>query len=361
MSCARNSEIWKAYNMKRFLLLFLSLCYLIPTTTLAVDVDDLYSASVEIQGSQNNWKLQRSALSEVLIKVSGSASVTSDPVIRKALSRAKDYLVKQSESQRDDKRFLDASFSEQKINRLIRSSQFGVWGKNRPQLIVWLVVDENFERSIKGESNADYAEFIDTVQQAANTRAVPLLFPIMDLDDELQVTSSDLWGQFTNPVELASARYGADNYIIAKMLKNTDDFQLSWSLYGRNSKSQPFEIWLNGKTQGDLTTIGTSMSSSLANYFGDKYSVKVSGKNELVFLNIDRVNDIKHYAEIMAMFSGLSAVGQADLAAVTGSSVQLKLTLLGNQDDLLKEIELDPRISTVLDTFGDTRFEWANK
>jgi hypothetical protein len=345
--------------MKRLFPILLSLVCLFPLTSQAVDVDNLYSASVIANGNQSNRTLQKVAFAEVLVKVSGNSIIARNSVIKKALVSARDYLVKQSEKRIEGKRYLQASFNEQKVNRLLRSSQFGVWGKNRPQQVIWLVVDENFNRSVKGESDRQYSAFISAIKQQAETRAIPMLFPVMDLDDQLQVSSADLWGQFTDPIEQASARYGADNYMIAKIIKNVDDYQLSWSLYGRNSKNQPYEIWLNGKSQGLLGPLGIDLANKVANHLGDRYSVKVSGNNETVFLNIDHVIDIKDYAKLIEMFTAMSAVAQADLTAVTGSSIQLKLTLLGTQQDLLKELSLDPRINSVQNAFGDSSFEWA--
>jgi len=344
--------------MKRLFPILLSVLSLLPLTARAVEVEHLYSASVMAVDNQSNRTLQKVAFAEVLVKVSGNATIAANPVIKKALVNAREYLVKQAEERVDGERYLQASFNEQKINRLLRSSEFGVWSQNRPQQVIWLVVDEDFSRSVKGESDTDYADFINAIKAQASKRAIPVLFPVMDLDDQLQVSSSDLWGQFTDPVELASARYGADNYIIAKIIKQDDDYQLTWSMYGRNNSNQPYEIWLNGQGEGELTAIGTALTDSLANHLGERYSVKASGKDEVVFLNVDAVTDIADYAKLIAMFSELSAVAQVDLDTVTGSSVQLKLVLLGTQQDLLTELSLDQRIQSAENAFGDMNFQW---
>ncbi|KXO09909.1 hypothetical protein AKG98_1005 [Moritella sp. JT01] len=344
--------------MKRLFPILLSLLSLLPLTARAVEVEHLYSASVMAVNNQSNRTLQKVAFAEVLVKVSGNAEIATNPVIKKALINAREYLVKQAEERVDGERYLQASFNEQKINRLLRSSEFGVWSQNRPQQVIWLVVDENFSRSVKGENDRDYADFIDAIKAQANKRGIPVLFPVMDLDDQLQVSSSDLWGQFTDPVELASTRYGADNYIIAKIIKQNDDYQLNWSMYGRNNNNQPYEVWLNGQGQGELAAIGTKLTDSLANHLGERYSVKASGKDEVVFLNVDAVTDITDYAKLIAMFSELSAVAQVDLDTVTGSNVQLKLVLLGTQQDLLTELSLDQRIQSTENAFGDTNFQW---
>ena len=344
--------------MKRLFPILLSLLSLLPLTTRAVEVEQLYSASVMAENNQSNRTLQKVAFAEVLVKVSGNATITADPVIKKALINARQYLVKQAEERVDGERYLQASFNDQKINRLIRSSEFGVWSPNRPQLIVWLVVDEDFSRSVRGESDSDYAEFIDAIKAQANKRAIPVLFPVMDLDDQLQVSSRDLWGKFTDPVELASTRYAADNYIIAKIIKQNDDYKLDWSMYGRSNSKQAYEVWLNGQGQGALTVIGTELTDNLANHLAERYSVKASGNNEVVFLNVDAVSGITDYAKLIEMFSELSAVAQADLEAVSGSSIQLKLVLLGTQQDLLMELSLDQRIQSSENAFGDMNFQW---
>jgi hypothetical protein len=344
--------------MKRLFPILLSLLSLLPLTTRAVEVEHLYSASVIAVDNQSNRTLQKVAFAEVLVKVSGNATIAANPVIKKALINAREYLVKQAEERVDGERYLQASFNEQKINRLLRSSEFGVWSQNRPQQVIWLVVDENFSRSVKGESDRDYADFINAIKAQADKRAIPVLFPVMDLDDQLQVSSSDLWGQFTGPVELASTRYGADNYIIAKIIKQNDDYQLTWSMYGRNNSNQPYEVWLNGESEGELAAIGRKLTDSLANHLGERYSVKASGNDEVVFLNVAAVNNITDYAKLIAMFSELSAVAQVDLDTVAGSSVQLKLVLLGTQQDLLTELSLDPRIQSTENAFGDMNFQW---
>jgi len=344
--------------MKRLFPILLSLLSLLPLTTRAVEVEHLYSASVMAVGNQTNRDLQKVAFAEVLVKISGNATIATNPVIKKALLRAREYLVKQAEERVDGERYLQASFNEQKINRLLRSSEFGVWSQNRPQQVLWLVVDENFSRSVKGENDTDYADFINAIKVQANKRGIPVLFPIMDLDDQLKVSSSDLWGQFTDPVELASTRYAADNYIIAKIIKQNDDYELNWSMYGRSNTNQPYEIWLNGQGQGELESIGIALTNNLANHLGERYSVKASGNNEVVFLNVDAVTGITDYAKLIEMFSELSAVAQVDLEIVSGSSIQLKLVLLGTQDDLLTELSLDQRIQSSENALGDMNFQW---
>lgn len=344
--------------MKRLLPVLLSLMSLTPLAASAVEVANLYSSSVVAVDAQSNRDLQKLALAEVLVKVSGNPLIAKDPMIKKTLIRAREYLVKQSQESIDGERHLHVSFNEKKVNRLLRSSEFGVWSQNRPQQILWLVVDEDFSRSVKGESDTDYADFISAIKEQANKRGVPVLFPVMDLDDQLQVSSSDLWGQFTDPVELASTRYAADNYMIAKIIKQQDDYKLNWSLYGRNNTNEAYEIWLTDSDQGELSKMGTKLSSRLADHLGERYSVKASGNNEVVYFNVDAINGITDYAKLIEMFSALSAVAQVDLETVSGSSIQLKLVLLGTQEDLLMELSLDQRIQGSKNAFDDMNFQW---
>lgn len=344
--------------MKRLLPVLLSLMSVTPLAASAVEVANLYSSSVVAVDAQSNRDLQKVALAEVLVKVSGNPLIAKDPVIKKTLIKAREYLLKQSQENIDGERHLHVSFNEQKVNRLLRSSEFGVWSQNRPQQILWLVVDEDFSRSVKGENDTDYADFINAIKEQADKRGVPVLFPVMDLDDQLQVSSSDLWGQFTDPIELASTRYAADNYIIAKMIKQQDGYKLNWSLYGRNNSNEAYEIWLTDSDQGDLSEMGVKLSSRLADHLGDRYSVKASGNNEVVYFNVDAINGISDYAKLIEMFSALSAVAQVDLERVSGSSIQLKLVLLGTQEDLLMELSLDQRIQSGKNTFDDMNFQW---
>lgn len=344
--------------MKRLFPILLSLLALLPLTTSAVEVKNLYSASVTAVDDESNRDLQKLALARVLIKVSGNVDIASDPVIKKVLPNARQYLVKQVQGKIDGKAYVQASFNEKKVNQLLRNSELAVWSQNRPQQVIWLVVDDNFRRSIKGENDSSYADFINAIKADANDRGIPVLFPIMDLDDEEKVTSTDLWGQFTAPVELASKRYAADNYIIAKIIKRQGDYKLDWTMYGRNNSNQAYAVWLEGSGIGELEPIGTELADSLANFLAQRYSVTASGNNEVVFLNIDTVAGIADYANLIDMFAELSSVVQVELDSVTRSGLQLKLVLLGSQQDLLTELSLDPRIQSQINVFDDINFQW---
>ncbi len=347
--------------MKSLRHVFLLLLCCVPLFAGAAEVSELYSSKVEVSATNNAWLNQRKALSEVLVKISGNSAVLKNEVIKKALQRARDYIVKQGEVTLDGQKYFQAQFNKEKINQLLRTSHFGIWGKKRPQQVIWLVVDENFQRSVRGELDTDYAPFIDAVKQHSHTRAVPMLFPLMDLDDDMMINSSDLWGQFTDPVAQASQRYGADNFVIAKIIKNRQDYQINWSLYGRNSKSQPYDIWLNGNFQGQLEELGYSLSEKVANFLGSRYSVKDSGSNEQLLLTIDRVNSVSSYARLMKLLAAMPAIASVELASVRGSSVELNVTLIGSRTDLEQEISLEPNLRVIQDELGDRSYEWSGR
>ena len=56
-------------------------------------------------------------------------------------------------------------------------------------------------------------------RRCAQTQAMglPVSLPLMDLDDNMAVTATDVWGRFADPVLKASQRYGAEMVVLGKL------------------------------------------------------------------------------------------------------------------------------------------------
>ena len=58
------------------------------------------------------------------------------------------------------------------------------------------------------------------LKQTAKERGVPLSLPLMDLTDNVNISTYDVWGRFVEPLRKASTRYGVDNIIGARVYRN---------------------------------------------------------------------------------------------------------------------------------------------
>ena len=85
---------------------------------------------------------------------------------------------------------LTLRFDPARVDRLLRQANEPVWGLRRPLVLLWWVDERNGSRQLMGESTA--AEQWQQLSAAAVRRGLPLMLPLMDLDDSMAVASADL-------------------------------------------------------------------------------------------------------------------------------------------------------------------------
>jgi hypothetical protein len=139
---------------KTLIILFIVITSFLPFTAIeAVEVKDLYQASVSLNSRNNTDRAiaLKEALAAVMVKVGGNKSVLDNKVIKKALNDYQLYLnqyryqlktIQSTEPIIEDQTqikqlFLLASFNEDKINQLFQQTNLPIWGSLRPQELLW--------------------------------------------------------------------------------------------------------------------------------------------------------------------------------------------------------------------------------
>lgn len=174
---------------------------------------------VEDQSQRTQQAAQKKALQQVLVKMSGSTDVLENAGVRAALTSPQSLLRSYRFSFENGKTYYVAEFDQAKLNELLQREMLPLWGDRRPETIVWLVKeDDNDARAILDESLD--TELQRALKQTAKERGVPLSLPLMDLTDNVNISSYDIWGRFAGPLRKASARYSVDNIIGARVYRN---------------------------------------------------------------------------------------------------------------------------------------------
>ncbi len=112
-----------------------------------------------------------------------------------------------------------AEFDQAKLTELLQREMLPLWGDRRPVTIVWVAHDtDEGERLILDESLP--SDLGEAIKRKGKERGVPLTLPLMDLTDNVNITTYDVWGRFVEPLRNASVRYAVDNIIGARVYKN---------------------------------------------------------------------------------------------------------------------------------------------
>lgn len=175
---------------------------------------------VEDQTQRTQQAALKKALRQVFIKMSGSTNVLDNAGVKAALTSPQSLLRSYRFAFDNNRTYYIAEFDQAKLNEILQRELLPLWGDRRPETIVWLAQEgENETRVILDESLK--TDLQHELKQTAKERGVPLSLPLMDLTDNVNISTYDVWGRFVEPLRKASMRYSVDNIIGARVYRNT--------------------------------------------------------------------------------------------------------------------------------------------
>jgi hypothetical protein len=177
----------------------LSCLLLLPAVTLAERVDP-YLVTVEItdRSTAAQRPALRKALEDVLIGLSGRALVLEDfkrqsrLPFRDSLVQQFRYLEVPGPPDNPPKLLLEVRFNVNLVRDLANQLGLPKWPLERGVTLMWVAVDTGVRRELLGELG-EHQEITGAAQAVAFRRKMPLLMPLLDLDDLSQVGFSDVW------------------------------------------------------------------------------------------------------------------------------------------------------------------------
>lgn len=306
----------------RYLKLTAVLLFLIAGTAMAA-ITPLYETtlSCQSQSEAERQTLFKQGLVQVLEKVSGETGFEKDEKVKQALSHITDF-VEQYAYQGNE---LTVRFSTDLINRLMnQSGHTAVWGQRRPNVILWLAVEENQQRRLVGAETDPALQA--QVEKWAASSGLPLVLPLMDLEDVSSVTVTDVWGQFPTTIQQASKRYDAQVILVAKLSHNPGadkPWTASWELYTQNETPN----WtVSGATQEEVLQQGiASTSHYLVGRFGQKSMQRSPTSDKPFLVMVDNVQNANDYANVGKQLSSLVPTNTVNIRRIEGDLVTFEI------------------------------------
>lgn len=333
--------------MKPFI--FAVLVALISLPSLSKSVDDLYDAKVLVsdQSIENRQAGARLGLLEILQKISGFPVPVDHVVISKALSIADQYLYQFSYASLESKEtsnalpgalWLTMRFEERSIQRLIKGAKLPRWGKNRPSILVWVAIDDGVDRQIVNEG-MDSPVF-KSLHDGAQKRGLPLIYPLNDLEDSMALPIEQLWGMFDESIVSASARYGAESVLAARVYKTGEGkWKGQWSFYFK-SIEQGFVFETESLDEQVLSGLSAS-AQVLANNFALKPS---NLANDSVNIVVSGVGSLSDYAKLTQYLEKLAITKKVAINKLSKDELNVGLILNGSVKQLKQALGLDSKL-----------------
>jgi len=338
----------------------LLLLFTLPLTAAAAQIKGLYQAEAPVAGQQAEQRAEaiRAAFGKVLIKVTGNRRITARPELAGKIKNANRYVQQYSyrlavaasgEHQQEPQRWLQVSFDAAAVDLLLQDLGLPVWSSSRPAMLFWGGIEQQRRRHLLSAEREP--QLLDLIERTATGRGLPILFPLLDLEDQGRLQAADLWGDFDSTLRDASARYGADLILAGRMVRVSDKlWRGNWRLF----QDQRVVSWANeGSSRAAIAIDGIEQAvDRLAARFAP---VVADNSLERTRLRVSGIGSLADYAAVSKLLRSQSGVEGMQLLAVERSGITFQLQMRGGFDALQQGLTLgrlivaDPQIAETSD------------
>ena len=342
--------------IKRYFDTVLLFCLLLVFTSVpqAREVPDLYQAFVPVKTQERAERLRAypQALSQVIIKLSGNRMAPDFPEMAGAMTQAlawvqsyhydtlpeENHLALKEEGYQ---RMLVVEFDAQAVSQALVDAGVPLWSHTRPEVLLWLAVEDRGARYLLAASAS--AEMESVLDDYSRRRGLPLMLPLVDLEDQMRIGFADVWGNFRQTIVDASVRYGVDAVLVGRLYRPYDGpWRARWTLY-QGSETQHWQV--DGMAQENVLGGGVE---GAADRIAQRYAqVLTSDAADEVVLTVTGIGSLVGYAKAMKYLASLDVVSRVRVSSVAGDEVVFDLDIRGDVKGLEQAIALGETLRQV--------------
>ncbi|MDP0588624.1 MAG: DUF2066 domain-containing protein [Candidatus Endonucleobacter bathymodioli] len=316
----------------------------------AAQVTGLYKTELPIdsQSADEQKTAMGKALGKVIVKVTGEVLSLANNTLKSAIAQPELYLNSYSyrkSSTKPKQQYLQITFIEEQVNRLLRNAGLAIWGSDRPTILAWLAVDDGRNRNIQRDNFT--GSIVEAFEQQFRERALPLIFPLYDVEDVKAVSMADVWGVFPEKLLTASKRYGADAILAGRLEVKDGLYNGRLSLFFRETKEDADILALDSQqlSQAAADLVGGTLSQH--------YAIISLDSRENTTFSVEGVKSVQDYSNLLTYLEGLTAVRSISVRRLLGSNVELELMFDGYSSQLTDAIALGRNLRAVKKAQGE--------
>jgi len=327
--------------------LFLALGWLTLNVSAAVQVEGLYEVEVPIvnQTRQERKRALRQGMADLITRLTGSQAMEEFGQLLNVLDRAPRYVEQYRYRTKDNPgaepgqkpdRLLWVRFNRKSILKLLRDQQLPLWGSTRPETLVWIAAQDQEGRRVLAADQDNV--FYRSVLTHARRRGVPILVPIMDLEDQRGVSIGDIWGGFSGSIKQASIRYATDNILIGRVFQVKRGWESRWTLITKSGEQH----WSgSGREIDKAVAIGFD---GLGDLMASRYALKSTHETSRYNLKIAAVNSLQDFAKAGQYLSNVSQITRFQPIYFKQGYATFAIELSGAVKDLQRVLKLEQRL-----------------
>ena len=293
-------------------------------------VDWLYDVEVpaKSQAEADRRSAARSALREMLMRMTGLKNLPmSEPIVR-ALNSPELYYVKYRfiQAEEDDKQRLQVSFEPKAIQELVSEAALPIWSADRPRVLAWLAIREDGRIRVL-DSTSDHP-LAEGLRQRSRQRGVLLRLPLLDLEDKELISPTAVWDRFVFSLDAASRRYDAEVVLVGRAAPVADgEWRTRW------------EFWLNDAprefsySDADVEAGAVRAMDEVADELMQRFAV-FGLDAAAIEITVRGAGSIRRYAALMRHLSNLEYIERVHLTAAARETLTLRVVTRSTPDRL---------------------------
>jgi hypothetical protein len=294
-------------------------------------VSGLYQAEVIVQEQTSKlpWNSVLVGFKEVLIKKSGTSQVLTSHDIQKAYAKVTTYLqryeyIKKLDQDNNERLYLVLNFEPKLVDDLIRSSDMPILSNNRPVTIVWLAIEESRQRQVIKDEETGDSRLASILKKAAKRRGIPVILPLMDLEDRQNLSISDLWGRFTQPIIMASNRYSTDSILAGSIRRRSGAWQAQL-IFINQGIEQSIDI-----SESTIDSLLNTVVDNMSELLSAKYSVVETYQSNELIIQVSNIHNFKSFNQVKTILANMPSIRKVEVKQASQAHIQFSVNLLGD-------------------------------
>lgn len=298
--------------------------------SIAGEVGNLYQMQGPVQSRDEaeRARVTPDLLRQVLLKVSGDEvalqSVDLAPLLADSQRLVHQYQyvrtnIVSADLTQPDQLALLLTFDARLVNQALRELGLPIWGRVRPDVLIWTALEQQGQRELLGLENAPQA-LVQALTAAADRRGIPLLLPLMDLEDQTQLTFNEVWNGDNDAMQAASQRYGAGVVLSARISGDEGNTEIRWQALVDGET-------LRWQSSGTAATAIDDGIDELVSRLSRRYTQVIpdNAAEQRVQIQIDGVAGYADFSRVMDYLRQLDLI--TDIRVLDMSDAQLELDL----------------------------------
>lgn len=346
--------IWQSIRLLRSILFGLVITLWLTSTGYAVEVTGLYRVELPVSSQQVDERKRAStqALGLVIRRITGSAGALNEAEIHAALRSPERYVQQFSyfiseDAASENNQYLRLTFDKTLVNRLLREAKQPIWGSNRPGLIMWVAVEGRSGRYLLSAGKGTFWQRV--IKQAEEGTGVPVLLPLMDLQDEISISLEDVWGLFRSKLEEASQRYRSEAVLGGRIYQTSSGLWAGRWLLIFEDEAISF-VTEAGKQENLANNALTQVAGILVKHYA--IDTSMLGEDHIK-LSVQGVETLQDYAGVTSYLKQFAMVRDVAVSDIGGEELSLTLTTEGGWRKLKGLIALDKRLTPVAEATSE--------